>query len=107
MVKFGLLVRIEAKPGKEAEVESLLRDGLSLVEAEPGTTTWFAIRFGSSTFGIFDAFEGEEGRRVHLSGRFAAALTQRAEELLAQPPTIEQVDVLAAKLPQASMAATR
>jgi quinol monooxygenase YgiN len=107
MVRLGLFVRMEAKPGKEAEVESFLRGGLSLVEAEPGTTTWFAIRFGPSTFGIFDAFEGEEGRRAHLSGQVAAALMQRADDLFVRPPAIEQVDVLAAKLPQASMAATR
>jgi quinol monooxygenase YgiN len=36
-VKVGLLVRIEAKPGREAEVEDLLHQGLSLVEQEPGT----------------------------------------------------------------------
>jgi quinol monooxygenase YgiN len=98
---------VEAKPGKEAEVESFLRGGLSLVEAEPGTTTWFAIRFGPSTFGIFDAFENDEGRRAHLSGQVATALMQRAEELFVRPPAIEQVDVLAAKLPQPSTAGMR
>jgi len=99
MVTVGLFVRIDAKPGKEAEVESFLRGGLPVVQAEPATTVWFAIRLGPSTFGIFDAFPDEAGRQAHLTGRLAAALVAQASELLAQPPAIEQVDVLAAKLP--------
>jgi quinol monooxygenase YgiN len=99
MVKTALLVRLEAKPGKEADVDSFLRGGLSVVNEEPATTAWFAIRMGPSTFGIFDAFPDEAGRQAHLSGRVAAALMAKASELLAQPPVIEKVDVLAAKLP--------
>jgi quinol monooxygenase YgiN len=99
MVSLALLARLEAKPGKEADVESFLRDGLSLVQEEPATTAWFAIRMGPSTFGIFDAFPDESGRQAHLSGRVAAALAEKASELFAQPPTIERVDVLAAKMP--------
>jgi len=99
MTKAALFVRLEAKSGKEAEVESFLRGGLPIVEAEPDTTAWFAIRFGPTTFGIFDAFPDEAGRQAHLSGKVAAALMAKASELLAQPPLIEKVDVLAAKLP--------
>jgi len=99
MVKLALWVRLEAKPGKEADVERFLCGGLPLVEAEPATTAWFGIRLGPRTFGIFDAFPDESGREAHLSGRVAAALKESASELLAQPPTIEKVDVLAAKLP--------
>jgi quinol monooxygenase YgiN len=98
MVKVGLLVRLEAQAGKERELEAFLRSGLSLVEAEPATTVWFGIRLGPSTFGIFDAFPDEAGRNAHLSGRVAAALEEKASELVATPPTIERVDVLAAKL---------
>jgi quinol monooxygenase YgiN len=99
MVKVALFVRLEAKPGKEAEVEEFLKSGLSIVEEEPATIAWFAIRLGSSTFGIFDAFPDEGGRQAHLSGRVAAALIAKAPELLAAPPAIERADVLAAKLP--------
>jgi quinol monooxygenase YgiN len=100
MVNVALLVRLEAKPGKEADVERFLRSGLSLVQEELATTAWFAIRMGPSTFGIFDAFPDESGREAHLSGRIAAALAEKASELFAKPPTIEKVDILAAKLPQ-------
>ena len=100
MVKVALFVRQEAKPGKEAEVESFLKSGLPLAEQEPATTAWFAIRMGPSTFGIFDAFPDEAGRQAHLSGQIAAALMAKAPDLLAQAPQIEKVDVLAAKLPQ-------
>ena len=99
MVTVALFVRLEAKPGKEADVESFLRSGLPLVEAEPGTIAWFGIRLGPTTFGIFDAFPDEAGRQAHLSGRVAEALMAKASELLASPPVIEKVDVLAAKLP--------
>ena len=99
MVTVALLVRLEAKPGKEAEVESFLKGGLAIVNEEPATTAWFAIRLGPSSFGIFDAFPGEAGRQAHLSGRVAAALMAKAADLLSKPPSIEEVDVLAAKLP--------
>jgi quinol monooxygenase YgiN len=99
MVKVALFVRLEAKPGKEKEVENFLLSGLPIVQAEPATTAWFGIRLGPSTFGIFDAFPDEAGRQAHLSGRVAAALMAKAGELLAKPPSIEKVDVLAAKLP--------
>ena len=97
MVTVGLLVRLEAKPGKEADVENFLRGALSLVEQEPATITWYAIRLGPSTFGIFDTFPDDSGRQAHLSGPIAAALMANASELLAQPPTIEYIDILAAK----------
>jgi len=99
MVKTALLVRLEAKAGKEGEVENFLRGGLPVVQDEPATTVWFAIRIGPSTFGIFDAFPDEAGRQAHLSGRVAAALMAKASDLLTGPPVIEKVDVLAAKLP--------
>lgn len=99
MVKTALFVRLEAKPGKEAEVEAFLKSGLPLVEEEPATTAWFGIRLGPSTFGIFDAFPDDAGRDAHLSGQVAAALMAKAPDLLAQPPSIEKADVLASKLP--------
>jgi quinol monooxygenase YgiN len=95
----GLLVRFEAKPGKENEVAEFLRAALPMAEAEPATTAWFAIRMGPATFGIFDAFPNHAGREAHLSGPIAAALMAKASELLAQPPNLEKVDVLASKLP--------
>jgi quinol monooxygenase YgiN len=99
MVNVALLVRLEAKPGKEKEVTDFLRGGLAIVQDEPATTAWFAIQLGPSSFGIFDAFPDESGRQAHLSGRVAAALMAKAPDLLSQPPSIEKVDVLAAKLP--------
>src|SRR5580692_9939936 len=96
MVKVGLLVRLKAKPGKEAQVESFLRSGLPLAEAEPATIAWFAIKMGPSTFGIFDVFPDDAGRQAHLTGPIAAALMAQAADLLAEAPTIENIDVLAA-----------
>lgn len=99
MVKFALLVTMDAKPGKEAEVEAFLRSGQPLVENEPGTIAWFGVRMGPSTFGIFDVFRDEAGREAHLSGLVAAALMEKAPDLFASSPRIDKLDVLAAKLP--------
>ncbi len=97
MVTKGLLVRVEAKPGKEADVENFLRGALPLAQAEPATTTWYAIRLGPSTFGVFDTFPDDAGRQAHLSGPIAAALMANASELLSQAPSIEQIDILTSK----------
>jgi quinol monooxygenase YgiN len=99
MVKLGLLVRLVAKPGKEAEVAAFLESALPLAQREAGTPVWFALRLSPREFGIFDAFEGEAARSAHLEGPIAAALMAKASELLAEAPRIERVDVLAAKLP--------
>ena len=98
IVKVALWVRLEAKPGKEADVESFLTNGLSIVQDEPATTTWYALKLGPSTFGIFDTFPDEAGRQAHLSGRVAALLKAESANLFAKPPSIEKVDVIAAKL---------
>jgi quinol monooxygenase YgiN len=100
MTSVGLFVRLEAKPGREADAESFLKSALPLVQAEPATIAWFAIRLGPSTFGIFDAFPDEAGRDAHLSGRVAEALMQKAPELPSSAPTIWKLDVLADKLPR-------
>ena len=95
----GLYVQLEAKAGKEDDVVAFLEGGRAIVEAEPATTAWFAIRMGATTFGIFDVFPDDAGRQAHLSGRVAAALMQQAPELFAKDPEIHPVDVLASKLP--------
>ena len=97
-VNVGLLVRIEALPGREGDVEDFLQHGLALVGQEPGTVRWFALRFGTSSFGIYDAFGDDSGRRTHLSGPVAQALADNTGVLFAEP-TIEPVDVLAEKPP--------
>jgi quinol monooxygenase YgiN len=95
----GLWVPLEAKPGKEADVARFLEGGRSLVEEEPDTTAWFALRLSDSQFAIFDVFPDESGRQAHLSGRVAEALIAQADDLLARPPDIQQLDVVASKLP--------
>ena len=95
--KLALWVRLEAKPGREKDLENFLHQGLALVQQEPGTTSWFALRLGASTFGIFDTFADEAGRQAHLSGQVAAALNANAD-MFAKPPEIAKVEVLAAKL---------
>ncbi|MBB6126568.1 putative quinol monooxygenase [Mucilaginibacter lappiensis] len=97
MVKFALLVRLEAKPGKEQEVADFIKSALPLAQQEPDTVSWYALQLGPSTFGIFDTFEHEEGRKAHLGGQIAQALMAKAPELLATAPVIEQVDLLAVK----------
>ena len=99
MSAVGLFVTMEAKPGKEDDLIGFLKSALPLVEGEPQTTAWFAVRLASSRFAIFDTFSSEAGREAHLTGPVAAALMENAPELLAGEPSIETVDVLAHKLP--------
>ena len=99
MPAFGFLVTLEARPGKEAAVAAFLREAKTLVDAEPGTLTWFGFQAGATTFCIFDAFNTEADRQVHLHGEVRAALQAHADELFDVLPTITVVDVLAAKLP--------
>jgi quinol monooxygenase YgiN len=98
MINVGLLLHIEAKPGKVDEVEALLTAAVEKVQQEEGTTVWLAVRLGPTSFAVVDAFPDEAARQAHLQAN-ADALTRAAEQLLARPPTIEHTDVLAAKLP--------
>ena len=93
-----MLVRLVAKPGREEEVAAFLSSALPLAQAEAATIVWFALRLSKNEFGIFDAFPDDAGRKAHLNGPIAAALMAKAGELLAEPPKIESVDLLAAKL---------
>ena len=97
MEKFALLARVEAKPGKENEVLAFLKSALPLAQAEPDTVRWYALKLGPSTFGIFDTFETEDGRKAHLAGEIAKALMANAAALLSKDPVIEQVELLAIK----------
>lgn len=102
MPKLSLFVRLEAKPGKEADVAAFLEQGLALAQKEAKTRVWFALRLGPSTFGVFDAFDDEAGRQAHLEGPIAKALMANAPTLLSTPPVIERIEVLGAKLPKAA-----
>jgi len=100
VTKKALYVELTAKPGKEAEVEKFLTGALPLVNAEPATTAWFAIKLDNGKYGIFDAFPDDKGRDAHLNGKVAAALMAQASDLFSTAPAIHKIDVLADKLPK-------
>ena len=93
----SLFARLEAKPGKEKELEDFLKSAQPLAEREPGTLSWYAIKMGPGKYGIFDTFADENGRNAHLNGDIAKALFAKAKELLAQPPKIDKPEILAVK----------
>lgn len=93
----GLLATLEAKPGQEQALADFLVAGQALAQAEEGTVVWYAFRIDERTFGIFDAFESEEGRAAHLAGEIPRALGEHGTTLLAADPVIRPVDVLATK----------
>ena len=97
MEKYALLASVQAKPGKEQAVEDFLKSALPLAQQEPGTIRWYAFKTGPDTFGIFDTFADEAGREAHLTGEIAKALRANADTLLAIPPKIEKLDILATK----------
>ena len=93
---------MEAKPGKEQEVEAFLKSALPLAQAETGTTTWYALKIGPSQYGIFDTFANSEARQAHLSGEIAKALMAKADDLFTSPPELDTtVEILAVKAPSA------
>jgi quinol monooxygenase YgiN len=98
--QFAILAILQARPGKENEVEDFLRSAQPLVLQETGTTNWFAVRFSSAQFAIFDTFPNAAGRDAHLKGEIARALFAKAEELFSEPPRIEQGAILASKTPR-------
>jgi quinol monooxygenase YgiN len=98
MITVGIFVRLEAKPGKEEELAAFLMQGLQLANQETTTPVWFGLRLGGASFAIFDAFADEKGRQAHLNGPIAKALMERAPDLLAEPPVIQQLEVVGAKL---------
>jgi quinol monooxygenase YgiN len=102
MTKYALYVPLQAKPGKEKDVADFLRSAVPLVNAEPGTITWFAIQEGPSSFAIFDTFNDEAARDAHLNGKVAAALMEkaRAGDLFAEAPEIFRLEIIADKLPK-------
>ena len=97
MVKLALLATLKAKSGKESEVEEFLKSAMPLVEDEPDTAQWYAIKFDDSTFGIFDTFADESGRDAHLNGKVAAALMEKADELFSEAPDIKKLEILTSK----------
>jgi quinol monooxygenase YgiN len=101
MEKFALLALLQARPGKEAAAEEFLKSALPLAQQEVGTVSWYAFKIGTSTFGIYDTFADEEGRKAHLNGDIAKALMAKADELFSDPPKIETLNILAAKTPKA------
>ena len=100
MLKFALYAHLKAKPGKGGDVEALLKSAVAMAQTEPGTVTWYAFAEDDHSFGIFDTFETEEARQAHLDGPIAKALMSKADELLAQPPGIHKIRVIAAKSPK-------
>jgi len=96
-IKLGLLATLEAKPGKGEELGAFLEAGRALAAAEPGTVTWYAFRFGETTYGIFDTFGSEEARQAHVNGEIPRALGEVAADLLAREPDIRPIDVIAVK----------
>jgi quinol monooxygenase YgiN len=97
MAKVALYVHLKAKPGRSADVASFLKSARPLAQQEPGTLTWYAFTQDEGTFGIFDTFETEAARQAHLDGPIAKALMAKANELLAEPPTIHKIEILADK----------
>jgi len=97
MVKLAIWATVQAKPGKESQVEAFLKSAQALAEAEPGTVTWDALNLGGGRFGIFDTFQNESGREAHLNGEIAKALMANAKELFSADPQIHKIEILAAK----------
>jgi quinol monooxygenase YgiN len=106
MVSHGLIVRLQARHGRETQLEEFLVNAVDAVRGEPATLAWFGLRFGRGEYGIFDAFPNEAGRDAHLNGAVAAGLMGEGKQLLEGEPRIQKVGILASKLPATPVAQT-
>jgi quinol monooxygenase YgiN len=97
MGKLAIWAQLEAKPGKEKEVEEFLKSAQPLAEREVGTVSWYAIKMGPGKYGIFDTFADEAGRNAHLNGEIAKALFAKAKDLFSKAPQIDKPEILASK----------
>jgi len=97
MSRVAIWAQLEAKPGKERELEEFLKSAQPLAEREPETVSWYAIKMGTGRYGIIDTFADENGRNAHLNGEIAKALFAKAKDVLATPPEISKPEVLAVK----------
>ena len=91
-------VTVRARAGQGRAVADFLRSAAGTVAAEPATAAWFAVQLGPTSFATFAAFADDAGRQAHLGGAVATGLTNRSADLLAGPPVVDQVDVLADKV---------
>jgi quinol monooxygenase YgiN len=96
-ISIGLLAQLEAQADKGPELAAFLEGGRALGLAEQGTITWYAFKIDETHYGIFDTFETEDARQVHLNGEIPTALGQVAPDLLASAPDIRPVDAIAVK----------
>jgi len=97
MVKKALWAELNAKPGKEKELEEFLKSAQPVAEREKDTVSWYAVKMSASSFGIFDTFADDAGRQAHLNGEIAKALVSKGKELLSSDPKIHQIDIIASK----------
>ena len=82
-LKIANFITLNAKPGKEKELEAFLTGGAAAVAStEPQTLSWYAVKINTNTFAIVDFFANQAGQDAHVNGQVAAALKAKAEELI-------------------------
>jgi quinol monooxygenase YgiN len=99
MDKFAIWSRMEVKPGKEQELEAFLKHAHTLIAHESGTTTFYTLKVGSSTYSTFNTFADEAALNAHVNGSVAKALLARSDELFLHPPQIVKTTIIEAKVP--------
>jgi quinol monooxygenase YgiN len=98
MAKFAFYVELQARPGKESDVEAFLQQGAAMARAEAGAISWYGLKEEvPGLYAVIDTFDDEVGRDAHLNGDLAKALYAKADELFSQAPKIHALHVIAAK----------
>jgi hypothetical protein len=92
----ALFVRLDARTGREDEVEALLRSIQPLVGATEPVRCWFALQMAPQVYGLFSTFDSEADREAYLQV-LSQVWAERTSELLSRPPVTEKVEVLVAQ----------
>lgn len=94
----ALLIRLDGRPGRDADVENFLLSALPAVQREALTSAWFALRYGRGEYGIFTAFPTVDARDAHLADRTIRSMMDHSDALFLRQPRIHRCAVLANKL---------
>ncbi len=101
-VVVGVLARFEFLPGHDQEISQFFAEGRMIVEGQPATTGWYAVRLGPTSYAAFAVFATDTDRDSLLSAG-GPVLSKTYGRLFAVPPPIDKTEIVESRPPTASV----
>ena len=91
-----VLATARAKPGKEADLESVLREAAGPTRQQPGCVKFALLRSPGdrSTIVGYERWSSPADHENHLKGAHVQKLMGRMMEILAEPPNIVAYELI-------------